>query len=188
MPRIGWMRTDGFGWRICDSNGLKYHQTEHYNLLLISRASWTLMMPVTSLCDMASSIHNHHAPTTVAHNLDMPPRANPHLPATTSPPCKWSQPPKNDNNRPQDDHDRLTTTTRIRERGPEPTQTANDDDRPRMDDARGPRYTKPRMNPRAPGRRRGRVDEADDDDDDDGVVVVILNEWVSSSPLLPLPS
>ena len=29
---------------------------------------------------------------------------------------------------------------------------------------------------RAPGKRRGRVDEADDDDDDDGVVVVILNE------------
>ena len=44
-----------------------------------------------------------------------------------------------------------------------------------MDDARDPRSTEPRTNPRAPGKRHGRVDEVDDDDDDDGVVV-ILNE------------
>ena len=47
-----------------------------------------------------------------------------------------------------------------------------------MDDARHPRSTEPRTNPRAPGKGRGRVDEVDDDDDD-GVVVVILNKWVS---------
>ena len=151
MPRIGWMRTDGFGWRVCNSNGLKYGQTKPYNLLLISRASWTLMMPKSQTCDMASSTNNHHAATTTRHTAQSQPTS---APLSRRPHGMWHkshhrkrfQPPKNDDNRPQNDYDRLATTTTTRDRGPAPTKPTNDHHRPRMDDALGPWSTEPRMN------------------------------------------
>ena len=73
---------------------------------------------VTS-CDMASSFNNHHLPTTLPTTTTHRTTTMHIRPATTSTshkpnPRKRPRPPKKDDNRPTNAHDRLTTATTTR--------------------------------------------------------------------------
>ena len=91
---------------------------------------WTLMMPKSLPCDMASSTNNHHhAPMPATHNVNTLPKENPHPPRhhVAHMECHISPTTANDPSRP-----RTTTTAHKMTTTPQrQQQPANEDQRPR---------------------------------------------------------
>ena len=131
MQRIGWMRTDEFGWQVGISICSKHCQTRADKLckqyansheiifmwyvwtstMLMSHVVMSLLQPASTMNQPNNGGHHHnttHHPTTV------------HIrPPTTSLPYHFTQtqcqkqpcPPKKDDNHPTNAHDHLTMTT-----------------------------------------------------------------------------